>query len=434
LSLLPPFFLKSLEYRTDNLWVALWMIAVVVLSGVIPRGAWNPLGEDEGDSAPDRRGMTLGRMFVVGVILGIAATVSLKTSLLLFTIAVAGLVTHLMVVRGRVLRAALPTLLGVPIAPLLIGWYFYSRGAWPNLVYCVFKFSGGISETRHPYVLWVPRILYVPLFIITMRVAWRYRGGRDDDASRWRFFFAVATAVFFITLICFWVLISPRDYLPFLPFLAIFAVAAVERRSWPLRAYAAAALLFVAFIAKETRGFRDQTLEQFTMMNQLLRLTRPGEYVMDLKGETIYRPRPYYYIFEFITRNLMVRGTIPDTVPEDVVAKRCYVAEADGVFFPDRARAFLSANFVDLGRLRAAGQWIKPGGSFTIAVPGTYVVLNRDGHARGVLDGTPYAGARTLAAGAHAFLRANTDERVVVVWAPAYERGFSPFHLQDRDF
>src|SRR5207237_9111560 len=34
LSLFPPFFLKSLEFRTDNLWNALWMIALLlILSG-----------------------------------------------------------------------------------------------------------------------------------------------------------------------------------------------------------------------------------------------------------------------------------------------------------------------------------------------------------------------------------------------------------------
>src|SRR6266508_1535384 len=56
LSLLPPFFLKSLEYRTDNLWVALWMIAVVVLTG----GSFKIL-----------------RAFAVGVILGFAMATSM---------------------------------------------------------------------------------------------------------------------------------------------------------------------------------------------------------------------------------------------------------------------------------------------------------------------------------------------------------------------
>jgi hypothetical protein len=411
LALLPPFFLKSLEYRTDNLWNAFWMLAVLVLIS----GALTPL-----------------RLFLAGVILGFAFAVSMKTSLLILTIGIAALTTYVMNLRGRSigrpLRVAIPLLLGVPIVPAIIAWYFVAHGAWPNLVYCVVKFNEGVALTRTPFVLWTPRILYIPLFIVTMRIAWRYR-----DANTRRFFFAVATAIFFITLICFWVLISPRDYLPFLPFLAIFCVAALERRAWLMRGCVAASILFVAFIVKETRGFHDATLKDITMWNQVLRLTRPGDYIIDFKGETIFRPRPYYFIFELIGRNQMLRGMIADTVPEDVVAKRCYVAQADGEFWPPRARSFLSANFVDLGRLRAAGQWLKPDGSFTIAVPGNYVMLDRSGEATGVLDGRPYAGARPLAPGPHRFA-ANTSGRVAVLWAPAYERGFTPFRLQDRDF
>jgi hypothetical protein len=200
---------------------------------------------------------------------------------------------------------------------------------------------------------------------------------------------------------------------------AVFAVAAVGQRTW---IFAALALVFVAFIVRETRGFTNQTGEEITMIRQVLRLTRPGEYLMDIKGETIFRPRPSYHIYEFITRNLMIRGMIADTIAEDVVAKKCYVAQADGEFWPPRARAFLAANFLDLGRLRAAGQWIKADGSFTIAIPGDYVIVSRDGVVR------PKA---AFAAGTY---RVNSGQRLAVVWAPAIERGLSPFRLQDRDF
>ena len=38
-----------------------------------------------------------------------------------------------------------------------------------------------------------------------------------------------------------------------------------------------------------------------------------------------------------------------------------------------------------------------------------------------------------LAPGIHHFARV-TDERIVWLWAPAFERGFTPFHLRDVDF
>src|SRR5687767_11543572 len=67
LSLFPPFFLKSLEYRTDNLWNALWLLAVVAVM---------------------RR-----RMFLAGLLLGAAFAVSLKTILLIVTLFGAALLT-----------------------------------------------------------------------------------------------------------------------------------------------------------------------------------------------------------------------------------------------------------------------------------------------------------------------------------------------------
>src|SRR3954454_23769354 len=60
LALFPTFFLKSLEYRTDNLWNALWMLALLAL--------------------------IRKREFLAGLLLGLALCVSLKTVLLIVTL------------------------------------------------------------------------------------------------------------------------------------------------------------------------------------------------------------------------------------------------------------------------------------------------------------------------------------------------------------
>ena len=418
LTLFPVFFLKSIEYRTDNLWNALWMIALIAMTG----GA-----------------LTSPRLFIVGLILGAALATSLKTTLLLFTLAIAGATTYAMCVRPRSARRALQlaaaALVGVAIVPAGIVAYFYARGGWPSLHYCVIEFNRMVVASRSPLAVWVPRVLWIPALMIVLRVAWRYRGNRSTDAARWRFFFAVACGVFVVTLCAIWILISPRDLLPIFPLLAIFAVGAIERHSArPLLAYAVIGAILCGAIVYYAEGLRNGTLEDITMMRQLLGLTRPGEPVIDLKGETVFRRRPFYYIFEYITRNAMRRGLIQDTIPEDVVNARCHVAQADGEFFPPRGREFLAANFLDMGRLRAAGQWIKDDGSFSIAIPGTYVIVEKEGEAAGALDGTPYRGARSLAPGAHTFVQSGRKERLSCLWAPAFQRGYSPFHLRDRDF
>jgi hypothetical protein len=412
LNVFPPFFLKSIEFRTDNLWNAFWMVAVAVL--VLSRR-----------SAP--------AFFVAGLLLGGALGVSLKTTLLLITLAGACAVTYAMRREQRVEIRAMHLAafaVGIVIIPSLLAIYLIRVGVWPNFVYCAFRFNKLVTVTCTPVKVWAPRVLFVPLIIITLRIAWRYRT-RTTNA---RFFFAVSTAIFFLTLGGFWILISPRDFLPFLPFVSIFAVAALERRSRFVMKMAVLMLVCLVGTGYYSEWLANRTREFITMERQVLNLTRPGEPLMDYKGETIYRRRPYYFILEFITRNGILHGLIADTVTEDLVRARCHVAQADGTQWPDRARDFMAANFLNVGRLRVSGQWLRPDGSFTIAIPGDYALVRNDGEASGILDGSPYVGARSLAAGVHTFTGGPAGERLACVWAPAFARGFSPLHLRDLDF
>src|SRR5437763_17187334 len=121
----------------------------------------------------------------------------------------------------------------------------------------------------------------------------------------------------------------------------------------------------------------------------------------------------------------MQRHLIPDNVPEAIIKARCYVTQADGPFFSSRTQRFLREQFMDMGRLRAAGSLIRADGTFIIAVPGHYVVIEHSGQAAGALDGTPYAGPRPLAAGPRRFDRAPPGERVAALWARAFQPGLS---------
>lgn len=407
LSLWPSFFLKSLEYRNDNAWNALWMIALLIVLSAPPSPR---------------------RWFPAGLVLGMALATSLKTPLLIITLAAAGLITRY-VHRDRTPFAAplLAALGGQLIVPAVVAWYFVKAGAWSNLVYCVFTFNTQLEKTRPPLTL--EHLLWPMAMAAVVLVARRH-----PQSDPRRMFCATAFAVFAITLVSFWPLISPRDMLPIMPLGAIFAVAVFDRFADRVTVYAIAAAVLTLSLFYYAGRFADRTDSFVTMMNQTLRLTRPGEPIMDLKGETIYRRRPFYYIFELITHEEMEKGLIADRVPEAVVAARCYVAQADGALWPDRARRFLNDYFMDLGRLRAAGNWVDPDGTFSIAVPGRYIALNDKGPVTGTLDGSPYDAPRELAAGDHKFIAATPDQRLAVLWAPAFERGFSPFHLQDRNF
>jgi hypothetical protein len=400
LALFPPFFLKSLEVRTDNLWTALWMLALVAL-------------------------VLRKRPFVIGLLLGAAFAVSLKTTLLVITLVLAAVMVRVFVkadVRGKWVEA----LLGFAIVPGALAAFFVSVGAWDQLVYCTLTFNGDLAKTRDN--LWVARAIFPFTFAGVVWAAWRFR--RTEHV--WRYFFAVAVGVYTVTLAGFWILISPRDFLPLMPIGAMFVAASAAKARRPERWFVAMALLCFGGLWYYGDHFAKKTAWHTTMLDQALRLSHPGEMIIDLKGETIFRRRPFYYAFEYITRAQIAHGLIRDTVAEDVVRTRTHVAQADGPMWPPRARAFLSANFLNMGRMRASGQWLADDGTFTIAVPGEYVIVSERGEVRGVLDGTPYVGGRMLGVGGHRFVGPKT--KLAVLWAPAFRRGHSPFHLRDLEF
>ena len=395
LMLFPPFFLKSLEFRADNLWNAFWMLALVALVR-----KWRP--------------------FLTGVLLGCALATSIKTSVLLIALIAATLL--LRIFRKEQWPTRWPELaLGFAIVPAALAIYFAANGALDDLIYCIFTFNGRVALMREH--LWIGRALFPFTVAAVVYTGWRTR----DRIDRLHWFLAVVMGVFTVTLTGFWPLISPRDFLPMMPLVAIFAAAYMTT----VRQLAVAILVMLAALYYYTDRLANNTDWHITMMNQALRLTHPGEPLIDLKGETIYRERPFYYALEIVTRSQIAQGILPDTIARDVVRTRTYVAQADGPIWPPAGRAWLSDHFVNLGRLRAAGQWVKPDGSFTIGVPGEYVVLDERGEANGALDGTPYTGSRTLNAGPHRFAG---EQGTCVVWAPAYRRGHSPFHLRDLEF
>ena len=190
LALFPPFFLKSLEFRNDNLWTALWMLALVALMQ--------------------------RRMVVAGVLLGAAFAVSLKTGVLVVALVVAAVIA--MGWRGvrAHSRAPLQALAGFVLVPAALAIFFVAVGAWDELVFCNFTFNGNFARTR-PH-LWIGRALFPFLFGAVLWLAWRFR----ETQNRWRYFFAVVVGVFTVTLVGFWPLISPRDFLPMMPLAAMF--------------------------------------------------------------------------------------------------------------------------------------------------------------------------------------------------------------------
>src|SRR5258708_9901400 len=76
----------------------------------------------------------------------------------------------------------------------------------------------------------------------------------------------------------------------------------------------------LAYIVVSEPPFRDETADKISMVETALRLTTRSEYVMDSKGETIYRCRPFYYILEGLTGMRIKAGLFKGPISCELIA------------------------------------------------------------------------------------------------------------------
>ena len=166
------------------------------------------------------------------------------------------------------------------------------------------------------------------------------------------------------------------------------------------------------------------------IISDALKLTHPGETVLDAKGQTIYRPRPFYYVFEQITREKVERGELRDDAPERLTANRTPVVVASYWLAPATGQ-FVSQNYVPVGSVLVLGKKIFPDNDghveFDVVIPAKYTIIGANGLVSGTLDGIRLNGSRNLSPGPHDLVLAVPNAPVFVIWLRALERGFSPF-------
>ena len=132
----PGYHFCSLEFRTDNLWAPLWVLFVVVLI---------------------KHGLTRRSACTAGTLLGLAFAVSMKTSLLLASVAVAAIFS-LWALHPRKPRVpfgelgfrALLFLLSTTLFPAIVILAFVYRGIWPDMRHWVFENNLLPGFRNHP--------------------------------------------------------------------------------------------------------------------------------------------------------------------------------------------------------------------------------------------------------------------------------------------
>ena len=407
----PTFFFKSLEYRTDVLWAALWVLAIVVFLG----------------GAPGRR-----RWFCGGLLLGACLAVSLKTVMLLTALGIAAAGVLLIGARpARWFSCALAAAGGMGVLPAAVVAYFQARGALPDLFYCAIEHNllpgvGRWGYSRRLYLL-------APILALLLLAA-RFLARRLPGAGVRAAFVLLLSGSQYLLLSTVWPVHTRQDLLPFYPLFTVLLAGALF--AWRRGVFVAAGLacLELLILPALSPVAGQGTRAQERLLSEVLRLTGPADYVLDLKGQAVFRNRPFYYALETMTLERLARGLIADRIPERCVETRTGVAPADLSGFPPRARRFLEDQYLVVGAWRVAGGILEPAPEdavrprpFEIAIPARYAVRGEDGPVRGMLDGRPCDRPRDLAPGRHEYAPAPGEGRIAVFWAQAAERGFSPF-------
>ncbi len=418
----PQHFLTSLEFRADDLWAALWLVSLAVLFGGPP---------------------TTRRCWTAGLLAGAALGVSLKTALLVFGLGLA-LTAAWPAARRQprnAARAAGAWLAGLVLVPAALVVLFAGLGTLPELVRATVFGNAlqGLWSGSWLRCLWFPLGLPVAFWI-----ARRLAG--DDPRGTSRAVLFLSGAVAYLALVSFWPLVTPQDYLPLEPLAALTiaallvpADAAGAPRSWrwlaaPVLCAAGIVLLLVYWPA-----WNDHTVAQRAMIADVLALTGRDETVMDLKGESVFRRRPVFWVLESVTQERFRRGLMRDQITAELRAAHTAVAAPDHHRLPPGIRAFLNANYVSIGAVRVLGMHLAPPAAgttaspadsaaivFQIELPERYELLAGATRGRGRLDGAPLDGPRWLAGGRHRYVPAAGERDWTVVWARAVEKGYIP--------
>lgn len=404
-ALTPPFFLGSLEYRTDDLWIVCWLAALaIIVSNLTPR----------------QRSVFGG--FAVGVAFGI----SMKTTLLTIAISSAAVITALLMRnRGamrapRALAAWVMTFVAcVAAVPATIFAGFALAGAWVPFHYGVFAHN--VFPYEHAYRL----LFFIPLYPIVRNTAlFISRMEGDDLTIRRRLFIFLAGAMYFSVLVSFWPMTSMESYLPFFPIAAIFIAPLLRPRPALVQAAVAASLIIAIFVT--ARPWRNDAREEIAMIDEVLALTSPGEPVMDMKGETVFRHRPWYFALEAITNIKLRIGQIRDDIADHLVNSQTHVVVADKTLptftasLPPRARKFVDDYYVPWGAVRVAGvrlRDVQPA-RFRLGVGGRYIVI--DPHGRVIparIDHRDATGGVNLAPGDHEIDSPHPLGEATVIWS-----------------
>jgi hypothetical protein len=422
----------SFEFRTDNLWAPLWLLCVLTLiSG----------------------SLTVPRALKAGLLLGFCFGVSMKSVLLLVALLVGASIALVLVGRKKLgqswphlARCVAAFFFTTFLVPGIIASAFALGGVGHEFYYCNFQHNilPHLDRRNHP-AWWI--LLFPIAFSFAIYAARLIVRAASDPALAFRRGFIFLICGFYApALYSFWNLLTRQDDLPYYPLAFVLVSGGLLAispsfarydprigrylRRIPLPAFVA--LLNLVLLIASRPFWIDRARLETGLLRGVLKLTDPGDFVLDCKGETIFRQRCFWPVTESIMLERLARGLVTDNAGQRAVETRACVAAMKGRM-PFNARNFIWKNYISVGNdLRVAGRFLRPSATdgrrmeFGVVIPAPYKIVARDGPVTGTLDGTPYEGARFLAPGEHTFVQTSSRTQLAALWAPAVDRNFLP--------
>lgn len=412
-ALVPRFFLVSGQFRTDDMWMALWLAALAVVTGAPPR-VW--------------------RWFAAGVLAGAALSVSQKTLVLLCLALLAAIVVSLARPPGRRVsswRSVASGIVGLLLVPAVFAAWLAWRGDLGPAWYALVGYNvGGASKADA-----LPKLaVFLALSGICVWLAFRHVRRVAREVFDWPVFLALQAGLFLFLVWFVWPLITAQDFLPAIPPLVLVLCGAIARLPWlresALRRRALAkAVIGVECIALVMTAppWLDRLAHQRQELAAVLRYTDPGETVMDPKGDAIFRPRPFFPVIESMAMLRLRSGRMADTIAQALVQHRTMLVIRRRL--PPVSDTFVATHYLPaVGDVWMAGVYLPPGHgtrSVDLALPGDYVLTDGRERLRASIDGGAVSDSWNLGVGIHRIDAAN-DRAWLLVWRQAWERGWRP--------
>jgi hypothetical protein len=422
------FFVTAIEFRADCLWAMFWLLCVAVMvSG----------------------GVTVKRFALSGFLLGLAFATSLKSVLLLTALLAASILT-LIIYRPRLAGSRRRLFASISVwtalmlsVPFLIAGYFWMLGRFGDFYYCTVTFNSARVVRADP-------LRNAPFLIASMIAAiaaslFFLRYARPRHRALRQIFIAMLGAVAFC-LVKIWPRVTSQDYLVVIPLIIITGTGLLEVLIFDLfqARFVWARVVFVVIAAEIIQlaiiaPWQSRNSSYVGQLAEILRITDPGQAVMDAKGELIFRPRACRFIFESLTREYFKAGLYSDddAIRQLISASTYVCADSKSLErLPARTKQFIDDNYIAVGSLQIAGKMFHSVSSaplaFEIPIAGTYCLLSPSGPVSGFIDSIPVSGPFKVEAGRHTLSLSQNEPNVALVWNQAHQRNFDPVWLDSR--